>query len=144
MDLRFLTDAMSVAPQINPEDMAELAALGFKSIISNRPDAEIPETHHAARMAEAAAKAGLEFRYLPYVPGPIDAELLQGFAAAQAEMPGPILAYCRSGTRCCNLWAVTQAGRIPTDDILLRGARAGYDLSGHIPYLRAADAAAKA
>lgn len=140
MDLRPLTDTLTVAPQIERAELAELAARGFRSVIDNRPDGEIDAALSSAAMAEAAAAAGLEFVYLPYEPGQLTPDLVRDFRAALDRLPGPVLAYCRSGTRCANLWALASAGRLPADEIVARGAAAGYDLSAHLPVLRAAQA----
>lgn len=140
MDLRPLTDALSVAPQIDAAEMAAVAAAGFRSVIDNRPDGEVGADQASATMAAAAEAEGLRFVYLPYEPGQLTADLVAQFARALDSLPGPVLAYCRSGTRCANLWALSQAGRLGADDIVARGAAAGYDLSDHLPYLRAAEA----
>ena len=128
MDLRQISPDLAVAPQIDPRDLAAVAAAGFVGVIDNRPDAEIGPAQSSARMAEAAAQAGLQFHYLP-VGGPMTPALVQGFADAMAAAGGPVLAYCRSGTRSATVWAITQAGKRPADEILRLAARAGYDLS---------------
>ena len=130
MDLRVVTPDLSVSPQIDSEDLAALAAQGFVAVIDNRPDAEIPPSHQSAAMAEAAAAAGLQFHYLPIVPGQLTPDLAARFAAAMQESDGPVLAYCRSGTRSTSAWALGQAGSRPADEILRIAAGAGYDLSG--------------
>jgi sulfide:quinone oxidoreductase len=58
-----------------------------------------------------------------------DADAL-AFAGALAEMPKPILAYCRSGTRSTTLWSLAEAGRLPLNDILMKANAAGFDMSG--------------
>ncbi len=143
MDLRPLTDSIAVAPQIELADLPHLAAAGFRSVIDNRPDSEIGPDQASAAIAAAAEAEGLAFTYLPYEPGQLTAELVQSFQAALARLPGPVLAYCRSGTRSANLWALTMAGQLTAEDIITRGAQAGYDLSGHYDYLRAAEDAAR-
>ncbi|MFB2532581.1 TIGR01244 family sulfur transferase [Paracoccus sp. p4-l81] len=140
MDLRQLTESLWVSPQIDIADVETLAQSGFRSIINNRPDEEVDPELRDAVMAQTAARAGLDYIHLPYVPGLLTPELVADFAAALDRLPGPVLAYCRSGTRSCNLWALAQAGRLPADQIIARGAAAGYDLRQHEPLLRAAEA----
>lgn len=135
MDLRQLTPDLSVAPQINPEDMARLAAEGYVAVIDNRPDDEVPPSHQSPAMAEAAAAAGLQFHYLPIVPGQLTPDLAALVGRALATTRGRALAYCRSGTRSTTAWALDQAGQQPADDILRAAAAAGYDLSGMRPLL---------
>ena len=102
-EIRSLTDDYAVAPQIDAADMARIAARGFKSVICNRPDHEDPDQPTVAEIGRAAAAAGLNFRHVP-VPGSgmtPDHVIAQG--SALAELPGPVLAYCRSGARCAQL-----------------------------------------
>lgn len=136
MDIRKIDEAISVTPQILPDDVAQLAALGFRSIIANRPDGEDGGQPTQAQIAQAAADAGLEFRAIPVVPGGLTPELVEEFGAAMAAMPGPVLAYCRSGTRSATIWALSQSGLQTRDEILTAAARAGYDLRGIAGALR--------
>ncbi|AND70317.1 hypothetical protein ATSB10_28630 [Dyella thiooxydans] len=135
MDIRPLTDTLSVSPQITPSDLAKLAAQGFRTVINNRPDGEEPGQPASAAMAQAAAAAGLEYRYIPVVPGQLPDALVDGFADALAGLPGPTLAYCRTGTRSTTLWALQAARQQPADAVLARARGAGYDLSALAPRL---------
>ncbi|MGR3436612.1 MAG: TIGR01244 family sulfur transferase [Shimia sp.] len=128
MDIRPLTEAFAVAPQIDPEDMPAIAAAGYRTILCNRPDDEVPPSHGEAAMRAAAEAAGLAFVAVPLVPGAIgpDEVARQG---ACADGPGPVLAYCRSGTRSCTVWALSRAGRVPPDELIACAAAQGYDLA---------------
>lgn len=120
----------SVAPQIEAADFAAAAALGFRTIINNRPDGEAPGQLADADARRAADAAGLAYRAIP-VTMPIDPQAVEAFAAALAETPGPHLAYCRSGTRSIHMWAMAKArGGADPDALIAAGAAAGYDLSG--------------
>lgn len=134
MDLRQLTPDLAVSPQIEIEDLAALADAGFKMIINNRPDNEVSPDLHDQAMRLAAENLGLTYRYLPFEPGQISPDLIDGFAEA-TRGARPVLAYCRSGNRCTVLWALTQAGRRPLDEISEIAANAGYDLSPVMPLL---------
>ena len=128
MDLRRITSDLSVAPQIDPDDIAALADTGFEAIIDNRPDAEVDAALNSARMAEHAAAQGLAFHYLPVIPGQLTPETVRQFSAILDEASGPVLAYCRSGTRSATVWALAQSGRRPADEILRLADEAGYDM----------------
>ncbi len=122
-----LSNQLSVTAQIEPADLAALAAQGFRSIINNRPDGESGDQPSSAVMATAAKQAGLDYRYIPVVPGQLQEAHVQAFAAALTDMPSPVLAFCRSGMRSSMLWALQAQG---TADAILDTARAaGYDLS---------------
>ena len=50
---------------------------------------------------------------------------------------GPVLAFCRSGTRSANVWALAAASTGEDPDALVSAAAGGgYDLSGMLPSLR--------
>jgi uncharacterized protein (TIGR01244 family) len=130
-DIRSVTPDFAVAPQISLQDFAELAAAGFKRVISNRPDAEVPPALSSATMAAAAQAAGLDYVYVPVVGMPSAGAVEAIFAAVQ-DADGPVLAYCRSGTRSITAWAIGQAqhGAAAPDALIALGRDAGYDLSG--------------
>lgn len=133
MDLRQITPGFAVSPQLAPEDFAAAAAAGFRTIINNRPDDEIEPDLWADEMARMAAAAGLAYRYIPYYSGNLTPDLVTRFEAALRDCEGPVLAYCRSGTRSCYLWAMAMAGHLPTAEILATTRRAGYDATGLAP-----------
>ena len=100
-----LTDSFAVAPQLSPEDMPAVAAAGFKSVIINRPDFEGgPDQPRAADVMKAAEAAGLQVEYQPVVSGAMTADDVARFAELLDVLPAPVLAYCRTGTRCTHLY----------------------------------------
>ncbi len=129
MDIRKITDELSVAPQIQAEDVAAIAAAGFRAVICNRPDGESSDQPCCEDIAAAVAAQGLAWRTQPVRSGSITQADIQAFSALLAELPKPVLAYCRSGTRCAMLWCLSQAGTRPLPDILQRAQAAGYDMS---------------
>lgn len=106
---RKLTEGISVTGQIGPEDVAGLAAQGFKSIICNRPDGEDAEQPPFVAIEHAAASIGLAVRFVPVEAGRVTDADVAAFTAACAQLPKPILAYCRSGARSTKLWELAQA-----------------------------------
>jgi uncharacterized protein (TIGR01244 family) len=111
MDVRQITDSYSVSPQVTLDEIAAIKAAGFKTVICNRPDDEQPgqPSHEAIKAAVEAA--GLAFRYIPVISGQMTMENVEDQAAALDEVEGPVLAYCRSGTRCTNLYAAIQQAK---------------------------------
>lgn len=129
MDVHKITDRLSVGGQIAPAEMAELKRMGFRAILSNRPDGEGPDQPTFAEIEAAAKKHGLEARHQP-VTSPVSDEDAVAFGHALDALPGPVFAYCRSGMRSTTLWALSQADAHPMTDILGRAKAAGHDLSG--------------
>jgi uncharacterized protein (TIGR01244 family) len=130
MDIRNLTSAYSVSPQIDLTDLAALKAGGYYMVIDNRPDAEIPPHLHIAQMRGAAEALGLIFISNPVVSGAITLQNITAQADAIAATKGPILAYCASGNRSSIVWALSQAGQMSTDDLIAIPAQYGYQLEG--------------
>ena len=130
MDLRKITEDFTVSPQIEATDIPAIVAAGFRSILCNRPDGESPDQCCFDDVSQAALEAGLEVRSVPIVSGMVRPEDLKAFDAALDEMPRPVLAYCRSGTRCTMLWTIAQYGQREPEDILTLTGQAGYDMSG--------------
>src|SRR5690606_20330160 len=124
---------LSVSPQIREDDIATLAAQGFRAIINNRPDGEADDQPASAAIAAAAAAHGLAYRHLPVEPGRISEQDAAAFAQALEELDGPVLAFCRSGTRSAALWALCVAGSRDADAILSQCREAGYDLDALRP-----------
>ncbi|MEM6308707.1 MAG: TIGR01244 family sulfur transferase [Pseudomonadota bacterium] len=139
MDIREITKRFYAAPQLNPEDMMALASAGFTTVICNRPDAEVPPSHQAQAMQDAARSAGLDFHFLPLTHDTFTAENIAKQRSISDAASGACVAYCASGTRSTFAWAMAQAGEMPTDDIVRLAAQAGYDLS---PLLQTLDALA--
>lgn len=110
MSIQPLSPVFAVAPQISPEDVPAIAAAGFKSLICNRPDDEGPGQPRFAAVAQAAAEAGMQARHLPVVSGQMSQAHVEAMAQLLQELPGPVLAYCRSGARSTQLWQLSQAG----------------------------------
>jgi uncharacterized protein (TIGR01244 family) len=130
-DFRTVTDDFSVAPQIAIGDLAAAAAQGFTLVINNRPDGEAPDQPSAEQMGAAAKAAGLDYVHIPVRGGPTPGQV-EAVQAAVAEAKGPVLAFCRSGTRSIVTWSLGQAqsGARSRDELVRLGADAGYDLSG--------------
>jgi uncharacterized protein (TIGR01244 family) len=111
MDVRQITESYSVSPQVTPDEIAAIKAAGFKTVICNRPDGEQPGQPSHDAIQAAVEAAGLTFRYIPVVSGQMTMENVEDQAAALDEVEGPVLAYCRSGTRCTNLYAAIQQAK---------------------------------
>lgn len=103
-----LDDQVSVAGQIQPAQMAEFAAMGFKAVLCHRPDAENPEELQHGVLAAAAAENGLAFYYLPIVPGVFPPEVAAQVKQILATTQGQVFAYCASGRRAATIWEMAQ------------------------------------
>ncbi len=108
MEARRISDEYTVSGQITPDDVQEIAARGYRSIMCNRPDGEAPDQPVFAGIEAAAKAAGLEVAFVPVVSGKITEEDVEAFRSRIADLPKPVFAYCRSGGRCQNLWTLSR------------------------------------
>lgn len=131
-----LTPFLSVIGQIQPTDMASVAASGFLTVINNRPDGEGEGQPSSAEMAAAAQASGLQYHYLPVIAGQISDANVSDFAQLLSQVKGPVLAFCRTGTRSSSLWALSEASRLDATAILAAAQSAGYDLTGLVPRIQ--------
>jgi uncharacterized protein (TIGR01244 family) len=128
MNYAQLTPTYAVAPQIDPSDADAIRAAGFTDVICNRPDDEVADGHTSSAVEAALTAAGVRFHSNPAVSGAMTEVEVQRQADILSAADGPVLAYCRSGTRSSILWALGTSG-MSADDIIASAARAGYDLS---------------
>jgi uncharacterized protein (TIGR01244 family) len=128
-DFRRLTENVLVSPQLALGDIAAAAALGVATIVNNRPDGEEPAAPQGDEIAAAAAAAGMNYVAIPVGHSGFSAPQVEAMIAAMEQAEGPILAYCRSGTRSTLLWALAAAKQGEDPDAIARtAAAAGYDV----------------
>lgn len=135
MDIRTLTDGYAVSPQIAPQDAQAIKAAGFTTVICNRPDGEIPADLQSTVVAEALAAEGLKLVINPVVGGAITMDNVTAQADAIAQADGAVLAYCASGNRSSIVWALANAGKRPTDELIAVPAQYGYALEQFRPLI---------
>ena len=135
MELKRINDRVSVSPQIRPEDLPAIKAAGFTSIVNNRPDGEAPDQPSGAEIRAAAEAMGLAYHEIPLGRSGVSSDMVDATRQVLDNCDGATLCYCRSGTRSTTLWALSQAGRVPADEIIEAAGHAGYDVShlaGHL------------
>ena len=130
MDARPISDTLAVSPQLQPDDIPAAKAAGYRAIICNRPDGEGADQPTFEEIETMAQAAGLDCRYLPVVSGKVQDDDAEAFGTALMEMPGPVFAYCRTGTRSATLWSLSQAKTLEPAQILEAAKSAGYDMAG--------------
>ena len=108
-DWKDLDSQVTVAPQIRREDVADIAAAGYRVVMCNRPDGETAGQVDWAEVAEACRGHGLMAEYVPQSDRDATDYAVSRFASVMRETDGRVFAYCRSGTRCEILWTAAQA-----------------------------------
>lgn len=127
---RKIVDGVYASPQIGLPDVELAKAMGVSLIINNRPEMESPDQTPGAEIEAAARAAGIGYVAIPVTHAGFSEPQVRAMAEALDGAPGPILAYCRSGTRSTLLWALAEAstGADP-DELAAAAAQAGYDLT---------------
>ena len=130
IEIKLVGDEFSISAQPALEDIEELAERGVRSLVCNRPDGEAPDQPTFREIETAATAAGMRVAFVPVMPGQYSESTVADFLAMFEQLPRPIHAYCRTGTRSIALWSLYQRRLgIPDADLLARAAELGYDLS---------------
>lgn len=109
METREIAPGVSITAQMSPDDIAEAAASGFRTIVNNRPDHEEDGQPLAADLAVLAGEHGIDYVHFPVVSAPFSPEDISEFVALKAGLDEPILLFCRSGARSAMLWQLANA-----------------------------------
>jgi len=137
MEIKRVTDTMAVSPQIQPDDIEAIKAAGYKVIINNRPDGEVAGQPLSNEIEALSVDADIDYHYIPMIPGELRQDMIDELNEVLDNADGPVFAYCRSGTRSITLWSLSQAGKVPTDEIIAAGSANGYDLAPMRPTIEA-------
>ena len=131
-----IDETVSVAGQLEISDLAQVASDGFRVVVNNRPDGEAPDQPEGSAIQQATEAAGLRYVSIP-VAGGFSMPQVEAMAQALESAEGPVLAFCRSGTRSTMLWALASAYRGGDPDTIAQAAaNAGYDVGSLMPALR--------
>jgi len=129
MMLNKIIDDYVVSDQITEEDIEKIKEAGFKTIFCNRPDGEEQNQPFTKSIWDKATENGLDFFDQPVIGDQISEDDVKEFSILYDAAEKPIFAYCRTGTRCSMLWALSESGKRPIDEILQLTSAAGYNLS---------------
>ena len=130
MEIKRINQDLSVAGQISAQDVETIAAQGFKTILCNRPDSEVWGQPRYEAIKRAAEESGVEIIFMPVFNTGITDENITDFTTVFGAVETPLLAYCRTGTRCTILWALSEGAKgTPAEQVIALAANAGYDLS---------------
>lgn len=128
MPLKYISNHFYVAEQLSVEDLTAIQEQGIKNIICNRPDGEVPNQPAFEMIKSEAAKLGITCFYLPMKDQNVSQQLAQQTKQLLDSLEGPILAYCRTGTRSSIAWSAAQLGDMPINKIIEATTQAGYNL----------------
>jgi uncharacterized protein (TIGR01244 family) len=132
-----LAPGLSVTGRLDRPDIEALAHAGVRTIINNRPDGEDPGQLQAAEARRLAEALGIAYHHIPITAATLSRGDVDAFAATLRDVPAPVVAHCRSGTRSTLLWALSQMreGAEPLR-LVAEAARLGIDIAS-LPALAA-------
>ncbi|NNF81021.1 MAG: TIGR01244 family phosphatase [Rhizobiales bacterium] len=124
-----LTAEFAIGPQVASEDFPALRAAGFAAVLNARPDDEDGAYLAAAEAEQLARDNGLAYVHSPTENHAIfEPDHIDRFEQALADLPGPIFAHCKSGTRAAILWALVAVRHRPVEVVIATLRAAGQDL----------------
>ena len=127
---RQITETVFASPQIGTAAIAEAKALGIVRIVNNRPEGESDDQVPGEVIEAEARAAGIDYVAIPVGHGGFSQAQVDAMAEALDSAKGPVLAYCRSGTRSTLLWALARAKAGDNPSVIAsKAAAAGYDVS---------------
>lgn len=130
--MKSITPHFYVAEQLTPDDLVAASQSDIKHVICNRPDHEAEEQPNHELIQAAAQQVGIEFHFLPVIPGEFSESDVAAFRELIANSSGKVLAYCRTGTRSLSLWTLANVEHKSKQELLNLAESAGYNMSGLI------------
>jgi sulfide:quinone oxidoreductase len=128
MDIKSLDSRLSVTAQPRLDELEQLAAQGFGTILSNRPRGESEDQPDPDDLKAKAQSLGMAWHEIPVKPGEYSQADIENFAHVLDSAPGRVLGFCRSGKRVAHLWALSQSAHRPVPELIEAARAAGYDL----------------
>jgi len=126
--IKEIVSGFSVTSQIQVEDLAGIAELGFRSLLNNRPDGEEEGQPTSDELAAEASRLGLEYLHVPVSLEPLTDQGLAGFVTDLRNLPEPVLGFCRTGNRAVRMWAQAKATDYRTAELLQIANTSGFDI----------------
>lgn len=129
MQVKNVTAKYHISGHITFNKVQSIADRGFRKIICNLPDGEIPDVDDSARILEAAEHFGLDYVYMPIVMTKITPQIVLQHTKEVIETNGAVLAYCATGRRSLAMWALEFSDKYSIDHILSIADSVGFDLA---------------
>ncbi|KAE8437008.1 MULTISPECIES: TIGR01244 family sulfur transferase [Halomonadaceae] len=133
MQTQPLEQGVEITSALTLDELDEVKARGFNAVICNRVAGESYDFPDEASYRHKAKQLGLAWVHIPVKPGEYSQEDIQAFADSLAQLPRPILAFCRTGKRATHLWAYArrQSDQCELATLLTAAKEAGFDLEDH-------------
>ena len=94
-----INEQVSVGGQPSEEQLQELVQDGFRSVVNFRTEGEEDQPLSPAEEGSVVERLGLIYVHIPVISGAIEPDAVDQFRAKLPELPKPIFAHCKGGTR---------------------------------------------
>ncbi|NAO98902.1 TIGR01244 family phosphatase [Halomonas sp. MG34] len=133
MQTKPLEQGVEITSALTLDELDEVKALGFNAVICNRVAGESDDFPDEVSYRHKAKQLGIAWVHIPVKPGEYSQEDIQVFADSLADLPRPILAFCRTGKRATHLWAYAkrQTEQCELATLFDAAKAAGFDLEEH-------------
>ncbi|SFC49850.1 sulfide:quinone oxidoreductase [Kushneria avicenniae] len=128
MNIKSLDNRLSVTAQPRLDELEQLAARGFRTILSNRPRGENEDQPDPDALKDKAESLSMVWHQIPVRPGEYSQADIEAFEHILNNAQGPIVGFCRSGKRVTDLWALSQAACRPVQELIEAAGAIGHDL----------------
>ena len=132
MTFKLLTNDLYISAQLTQNLIEQASKDGIKTIINNRPDQEEVNQPLSDELEKKALELGLHYAHLPVNPGEFTHEDAKKFVQILEQNPAPYLAFCRTGNRSCNLWALSQRNIHSKENLHQKVNNVGFKLTSNI------------
>ena len=125
-----ITPEFAIGPQPTAEDFAAIRESGYAAVLNVRPDYETGDYLVSGGARPLAEDQGLAYAHSPSDNHSLfETDIIDRFERVLTELPKPIFAHCKSGTRTAILWALVAARHREAKDVIADLRDAGQEIA---------------
>ena len=129
LNIKKLDSKLFVSSQISEYMIKEIADLGVKLILSNRPEGESIDQPSDNDLETQAKLLSIKFKSIPFSVNTLTRDKINSLSKILDDVKNPVLIYCKSGARSAMIWALSSILNSDKDINIIskKVADAGYD-----------------
>ncbi|PSB00495.1 beta-lactamase hydrolase domain-containing protein [Merismopedia glauca] len=129
-DIKQISDDLSVASQVTPEQLQQVATKGFRSVLNLRSP---QEEGFLTNEPQQVASLGLEYTNIPVNPSEINDALATEILQKIDELPKPTLIHCASGLRAGAMafMHLATSENLNPEQVFAKAGELGFDCSSN-------------
>ena len=124
-----ITLEFAIGPQPIAKDFAAVRSAGYAAVLNVRPDDENGNYLVSSDARPLAENQGLTYAHSPSNNHALfETDIIDRFERALTELPKPIFAHCKSGTRTAILWALVASRHRDAEEVIADLRDAGQEI----------------